>query len=140
MIRKLNNYDIDKVTQIWLKVNTKTHNFIPEKYWIEQFNDVKEIIPQSEVYVYEKNGEILGFVGLSDNYIAGIFVSINSQSQGVGKQLLNYAKRIKTKLSLSVYQKNERAIKFYQRENFIIQSENSDENTGEREFLMVWER
>ncbi|MFR5048756.1 MAG: GNAT family N-acetyltransferase [Faecalispora sporosphaeroides] len=140
MIRKLYKDDIDKVTQIWLEVNTKAHNFIPERYWVEHFNDTKEIIPQSEVYVYEKDGEILGFVGLSDNYIAGIFVSINSQSMGIGKHLLNYVKDIKTKLSLSVYQKNEGAIKFYKRENFIIQSENIDENTGEQEFLMVWER
>jgi putative acetyltransferase len=140
MIRKLNKDDIDKVTQIWLEVNTKTHNFIPEKYWTEQFNAVKRILPQSEVYIYEQNGEILGFVGLTDNYIAGIFVSIISQSKGIGKQLLNFIKGIKTELSLSVYQKNERAIKFYQRENFIIQSENIDENTGEQEFLMLWKR
>ena len=79
MIRKLNKDDIDKVTQIWLEVNTKTHNFIPEKYWTEQFNAVKQILPQSEVYIYEKNGEILGFVGLTDNYIAGIFVSNKSK-------------------------------------------------------------
>lgn len=140
MIRKLYKDDVDKVTQIWLKANTKAHNFIPERYWIEQFHDLKEIIPQSEVYVYEKNGEILGFIGLSDNYIAGIFVSIISQSKGIGKQLLDYVKGIKTELSLSVYQKNKRAIKFYQRESFIIQSENIDENTGEQDFLMVWER
>lgn len=140
MIRKLHKNDIDKVTQIWLEVNTKTHIFIPERYWVENFNDTKETIYQSEVYVYEKNGEILGFVGLSDNHIAGIFVSIASQSMGIGKNLLNYAKDIKTELSLSVYQKNERAIKFYKRESFIIQSENIDENTGEQEFLMVWVR
>lgn len=54
--------------------------------------------------------------------------------------MLNYAKSIKTELSLSVYQKNERAIKFYQRESFIIEAEKIDENTGEQEFLMLWER
>ncbi|WP_018885441.1 GNAT family N-acetyltransferase [Paenibacillus massiliensis] len=140
MIRKLNKDDIDQVTQIWLEVNTRTHNFIPERYWTEQFNAVKEILPQSEVYVYEQGDEILGFVGLSDNYIAGIFVSTISQSKGIGRELLNYAKSIKTELSLSVYQKNERAIKFYQRESFIIEAEKIDENTGEQEFLMLWER
>jgi putative acetyltransferase len=140
MIRKLEKDDIDKVILIWLEVNTKAHNFISEIYWVEQFDAVKGMLPQSEVYVYEKNGDILGFIGLNDNYIAGIFVSILSQSKGIGKQLLNYAKGIKTELSLSVYQKNERAIKFYQRESFIIHTENFDENTGEKEFLMLWER
>jgi len=138
MIRKLEKHDINKVIHIWLEANTKAHNFISETYWAEQFEAVKEMLPQSEVYVYEKNGAILGFIGLNDNYIAGIFISNVSQSMGIGKQLLDYVKHIKEELSLNVYQKNERAVKFYQREKFIIQSESIDENTGEQEFLMVW--
>ena len=140
MIRKPNNDDVDRIAQIWLEVNTKTHDFIPEKYWIEQYDAVKQMLSQSEVYIYEENGEILGFVGLADEYIEGIFVAILSQSRGIGKQLLDFIKGIKKELSLSVYQKNERAMKFYQRENFIIKSKNIDENTGEQENLMLWKR
>ena len=36
--------------------------------------------------------EIQGFIGLSNEYIEGIFVSAEMQSQGIGKILLNYAK------------------------------------------------
>ena len=140
MIRKLNKTDIDMVAQIWLEVNIQTHHFIPEKYWEEQFNAVKQMLPQSEVYVYEESDKVLGFMGLTDNSIEGIFVSMNSQFGGIGKQLLDFIKGIKTELSLHVYQKNKRAIRFYQREKFIIQSESIDENTGKREFLMSWER
>jgi len=43
-------------------------------------------------------------------------------------------------LELRVYQKTEKAIKFYFREKFSIQSENVDDNTGEKEVLMVWNR
>lgn len=38
------------------------------------------------------------------------------QSKGIGKQLLNPAKEFRLKLKLSVYQENEKAIKFYLRE------------------------
>ena len=48
MIRKLDKDDIDKVTQIWLEVNIRTHNFIPEKYWAEQFNDVTQLIKEKD--------------------------------------------------------------------------------------------
>ena len=51
---------------------------------------------------------------------------------------MDYVKEIKGKLTLSVYQKNVRAVKFYQRENFMIQSECIDENTGEVEYFMEW--
>ena len=56
------------------------------------------------------------------------------------KQLLNYAKEIKSSLRLSVYQKNTRAIAFYQREQFVIRSVNIDDSTNEKEFIMTWSK
>ena len=55
------------------------------------------------------------------------------QSCGIGKLLLDYIKDKKVRLQLNVYQKNARAISFYQREGFIIQCEGLDEATGEKE-------
>jgi len=49
-------------------------------------------------------------------------------------------KKVKSTLKLNVYQKNERAIQFYLREEFSIQSESLDSNTGEKELIMVWKR
>ncbi len=66
---------------------------------------------------------IQGFVGLNNEYIEGIFVSDEMQSCGIGKLLLDYIKDKKVRLQLSVYQKNARAISFYQREGFIVQCE-----------------
>ena len=37
------------------------------------------------------------------------------------------------------YQKNVRAVRFYLRENFLIQAEEIDEDTGEKEYIMRWE-
>ena len=39
--------------QIWFDVNTHTHNFISESYWEDNFDSVKNILPQAEIYVYE---------------------------------------------------------------------------------------
>ena len=109
---------------------------------MDNYDMVKKILPQAEIYVYEDTGtkEIEGFIGLTDNYIAGLFVKEDMQSKGIGKQLLNYAKGIKSNMYLSVYNKNIRAIQFYQREQFVIQSENTDDNTKENELVMAWSR
>ena len=40
---------------------------------------------------------------------------------------------------LNVYQKNTRAISFYQREGFEIQNSGLDPATGEKEYVMVWQ-
>lgn len=139
MIRKLQNVDINKVADIWLKTNLETHDFISGQYWTSNYESVKKMLPQAEVYVYEDNKIIQGFVGVRDEYIEGIFVSGKMQSHGIGKALLDYIKDKKARLQLNVYQKNVRAMSFYQREGFTIQSERMDEFTGETEYVMNWE-
>ncbi len=140
MIRRLQETDIDRVMALWLDTNLKTHDFVPAEYWRSNFEPVKEMLPQAEVYVYESAGEIQGFVGLSGEYIEGIFVVDEMQSQGIGRRLLDHMKATKDTLYLSVYQKNTRAIRFYHREGFVIQREGLDESTGEKEFTMLWRR
>lgn len=139
MIRKLQKVDINRVADIWLKTNLKAHYFIPEQYWTNNYEVVKEMLPQAEVYVYEDDKIIQGFIGINDEYIEGIFVSDEMQSCGIGKMLLDYIKDKKDRLQLKVYQKNVRAMSFYQREGFTIQSEEMDEFTREKEYVMNWE-
>ena len=140
MIRELRKTDISKVADIWLKTNIETHSFISAQYWKSNFELVKKLLLQATVYVYEENNEIQGFIGLNDEYVEGIFVSEEMQSQGIGKTLLNYAKNRRSKLFLNVYQKNIRAISFYQREGFAIQHSGLDEATGEKDYVMAWQQ
>ena len=69
MIRKLLNGDIDRVADIWLKTNLKTHYFISNQYWKSNYELVKEMMSQYEVYVFEADKMIQGFVGLNDKYM-----------------------------------------------------------------------
>ena len=140
MIRRLQTKDIDIVAQIWLTANREAHDFVPAEYWENNFTPVKAMLLQAEVYVCEdeKSNEIRGFIGLEDEYIAGVFVRKEIRSKGTGKALLDYVKEIKKKLTLHVYVKNERAVRFYQREGFQILKKMTDDATGEEECLMAW--
>lgn len=140
MIRRLESRDLEQTAKIWLDTNKEAHDFIPGSYWENHYLMVKEMLLQAEVYVYEIEQEIRGFVGLDDTYIAGIFVRSKDQSLGIGTQLLDFVKERKEELSLRVYQKNENAIRFYQREAFQIQGEGIDEDTKEKEYLMIWKK
>lgn len=140
MIRNFRIEDMDQIMQLWLDTNIRAHQFIDSSYWNDNYEAVREMMPQATIYVYEKNEKILAFAGLMENYIAGIFVSGESQSQGIGKLLLNYCKETHSELSLNVYQKNERAVRFYLREDFSILQEKLDENTNEPEYLMEWKK
>ena len=100
MVRELRKEDINKVADIWLDTNIKTHSFIPAQYWKSNFEFVKELLLQATVYVYEDGNKIQGFIGLNDEYVEGIFVSDKMQSQGIGGILLNYAKDRRNRLFL----------------------------------------
>lgn len=137
-IELLEGNNLERIMELWLETNTKAHNFINRNYWQSNYEAVKEVLPQATIYAYQEEDTIQAFVGLMKDYIAGIFVSNDMQSKGIGKKLLDYCKTVKTELSLHVYQKNERALQFYLREGFVITKEKIDENTNETEYEMKW--
>ena len=142
MIRKFESRDLDAVMQIWLHGNLNAHAFIAASFWTEHFEMVRDLLPQAELYVHEDAAtrQIDGFIGLTENHIEGIFVAKAARSKGIGKALPDYAKSRKPRLNLSVYQKNERALAFYRREQFVVQSEGIDGDTNEAEIQMLWTR
>lgn len=131
--------DLDRLMAIWLTANLEAHSFIAADYWQDNLAAVRQMIPQAEVYVYQRHEEILGFIGLADDYIAGIFVDRQARGQGIGKQLLEHVKTSHGRLTLQVYQQNIRAVQFYQRENFQIHAKQLDEHTGVPELEMLWQ-
>lgn len=140
MIRDMHRDDIGPVADIWLDTNIRTHAFIPSRYWESHFGAVKGMLLEAELYVYEDGGGIQGFIGLDGDYIAGIFIRSEAQSRGIGKELLDFVKARRDRLALNVYRKNGRAVRFYLREGFAVQQEQTDGDTGESEYRMLWER
>ena len=138
MIRKFDINELETVMEIWVDTNIKAHDFIHTSYWKTNYDLVKEMLPDATIFVYEDNNQVQGFIGLMDNYIAGIFVNSDSQSKGIGKALLNYVKENNSELSLQVYKKNFRATNFYQREGFVVLKEQIDKNVDEIELVMNW--
>lgn len=128
MIREFKENDLNSIMKLWLETNIAAHDFISENYWKSNYDKVKQMMPEATIFVYEENS-IKGFTGLIGNYIAGIFVETNSQSKGLGKALLDYIKERNKELYLQVYKKNNRAVRFYQREGFVIDNEQIDKNT-----------
>lgn len=142
MIRKFESRDLDAVMQIWLHGNLNAHAFIPASFWEAHFETVRDMLPQAELYVHENEAprQIDGFIGLTENHIEGIFVAESARSNSIGKALLDHVKPLKPRLTLGVYQKNERALAFYRREQFAVHSEGIDEDTNEADIQMLWMR
>ena len=134
--------DLDAVTLIWLTGNLDAHSFISADYWRAAVPFVRKALTQSEVYVCAdaRSREILGFVGMSGEFLEGIFTRAEYRSQGVGRALLDCVKETRTKIVLKVYQQNEKALRFYLREGFERSAEGIDVATGAAEATLVWRR
>ena len=137
MIRLFEFRDLDKIMDIWLQGNLEAHSFIDAKYWKKNFDSVKSVLPNAEVYVYEEGGEILGFIRVDAEYIAGIFVAAGHKGQGIGHQLIETVKK-KKRLSLHVFEKNTGAMAFYLSEGVKVQERMTEKETDESECLMVY--
>lgn len=139
MIKKFKKADLQDVLNVWLEGNLQAHSFIAANYWRKNYDKMANVyLPQAEIWVDEDHQNIKGFIGLQENYIAGLFVAKEAQGQGIGTKLLDRAKKEKTQLSLRVYQKNTHAVNFYLKSGFHIIKEELDKNVQEIEYLMEW--
>lgn len=140
MVRRMREQDVDKVAEIWLEGNINTHDFIPEEYWRENYEAVRNQLAETEVYIYEDNRGILGFVGIDKGYIRGIFVRPEMRGQGIGKALMTICKSKYFKIHLHVYCKNTSAVNFYMQSGFKISKKQLDEKTKHSEYEMIWRK
>ena len=89
--------------------------------------------------MFEDKHKIKGFISIADNnYIGALFVAPKFQNHKIGRKLLKYVQRRYPLLSLSVFVKNQRALQFYQQNDFKIISEQTEPSTQERELRMCW--
>lgn len=143
-IRPMENKDIDRIGKIWQEGSNKTHNFIPdyENFWSLKLDKVKQdFLNNSDVYVYERNGTVLGFIALGGkNYIKELFVDVQHQGEGIGTALLTFSKINQKSLTLHVYTKNIQAVKFYKNHGFAENGLSIEQETQEIKFLMKWDK
>ena len=146
MIRQMKKNDkkeLERVCDIWLNESYKVHNFIDDykNFWLKKKgNFILETIG-ADGYVWEEDGIIKGFMTIKDNYIYELFIDSVWQSKGIGKSLINLAKSLKKEsLETDVYEKNAKAIDFYEKREFVKSLSRIEEETGQSKFRMKWNK
>lgn len=139
-IRGYRNEDLKKIEEIWLKGNKEAHAFVSEEFFFGHLPMLRELMPKVTVLVSEEEDTVTGFLGMEDGFILGLFVDSVKQGQGIGRKLLQEAKRKTDVLTLKAFVKNERAVAFYIREGFTAAGTELDETTGEEEVTFVWNK
>ena len=141
MITKFKIEQLDELMKIWLETNVDAHSFIPKEYWIDKAPLVRKLLPSSDIYVFKECNTIKGFIGVIENgYIAGIFIKKEYQREGIGNKLIDYIKSKYENITLDVYNKNEKALNFYYKNNFKVLDSKIDEETKELEYTLFYKK
>lgn len=130
-IRRYREADQAELLRIWYKVSLESHCFIPAKFWAEHREAFKnKYLPESETFVAESEGQILGFISLMGNYIGALFVDGTYQRQGVGRTLVDFVHSSQGSMFVDVYKENAQAREFYNKYGFMEKREKIQPETG----------
>lgn len=128
---------LDQIMAIWLASNLEAHDFVPASYWQENFALVKQLMPQAELTVVQVDGKIVGFAGMQEDYLAGIFIDSAYRHLGFGTQLLTHLQARHAVITLNVFDQNLQAKQFYQRHGFHLAQKQFDEELGMWDWTMT---
>ncbi|WP_313612552.1 GNAT family N-acetyltransferase [Agrobacterium sp.] len=130
-IRAYRPSDLHVLSSLWFNASLAAHAFLGEQRLRQQQQLVETIyLPKAETWVACMGEHPVGFIGLIDHFIGGLFVSPSQQGKGIGRALLSHALALKGELSLDVYADNHGAHLFYLREGFREISRNSVDDEG----------
>ena len=160
-IREMKEEDFKRVKEIWLSEAKEAHRHISKDFWDSKpVSDTfqKEISnPKHERYVYERNGEILGFITAwtnspksSSSYIAELYIVSQYQRQGIGTALFEtlqgknpkfpQLKGRYSRFTSSVYAHNYKSFAWHIKCDFKVRGVMFCPHTGLPKFEMIWEK
>lgn len=108
-------------------------------WWRERWRS--ELVPSAEIVIAETDGELIGFVTVDPRtlYLDQLVVAPQRWGSGVGAALIAEAKRLSpTGLDLDVNTDNARAIRFYDREGFVVSGAGVNTISGKPVHRMSW--
>jgi putative acetyltransferase len=141
MKRLYQERDMEDIIEVWYQASLIAHPFLTEKFFEEENNNLRErFLPNSQTWVYEKQGQVVGFISLMKNEVGGIFVHPSWQRQGIGMALMDKARSLHKNLELDVFAANKQGRTFYAKYGFVPFEKYRDKMTGEMTIRLRYER
>ena len=123
--------DLGRVLTIWERALRTSHPFLSEAFIAEERRNLPRIyLPAVETWVAGA-GQIDGFVSLLGDEVAAIFVDPARHGQGIGRALLDMAHDRRGAVRVEVFEKNEKARRFYRKYGLRQFGRRTHEETGE---------
>ncbi len=114
--------DYSTLIEVWEKSVRATHDFLPD----EEINALRPLILNQYFdavvlkCIKNKDNQIIGFSGLSEETIEMLFIHPSCQGQGIGSALCQHAIKYQNASKVDVNEQNPKAKTFYEKMGFIV--------------------
>lgn len=137
MIGAFNEGDLQELLDVWYRASLIAHSFLTKEFLAAERIEIAEVwLPMADTTVYESHGRVVGFLALIDNEVGGIFVDPDFQGKGIGRSLMDRARKSCHFLELSVFEANTVGRRFYDAYGFDFVERGFDEESGQPELRL----
>ncbi|MEM7129115.1 MAG: GNAT family N-acetyltransferase [Chloroflexota bacterium] len=131
---------MEDIIEAWYQASLIAHPFLSEQFLKEEAQNLRErFLPNSQTWVYEEEGQVVGFMSLNGNEVGGLFVHPSRQRQGIGRALMDKARSLYKNLELDVFEANEQGRAFYAKCGFVPLKTYRDDETNEMMVRLQYE-
>lgn len=132
-IRQYKDSDLEAVLGSWDKATRLAHPFMTEEFLAqERINTAEIYLPNTDTWVMEIGGDVVGFIALMGNEVGAIFLQPEFHGRGAGKALMDKAQELLGDLEVEVFKENSIGRKFYSQYGFEPIAEKLHEATGQQ--------
>lgn len=129
--RSVGAMNYPRLVEIWRGAVDATHGFLAEEDRDEiESRLASDYFPQVDLWVAERDGDIVGFAGISDGALEMLFVDAVHRGAGIGSALLAFVVAKHGVTALDVNEQNDSAAEFYRRRGFVVVSRSDVDDQG----------
>lgn len=130
MIREIRVTDYPRLIEIWESAVLNTHDFLKEDDFLYYKKQLPVYFQHVTLLGFEKEGVLVGFMGIAEGNLEMLFVDNNYRGTGVGKKLITFAIANLQVTKVDVNEQNTQAVGFYEYMGFNIQGRSEQDGEG----------
>jgi putative acetyltransferase len=132
-IRPYSSSDLQAVLNSWEVATRLAHKFMTDAFIAQERENTENIyLPNTDTWVAEVDGEVVGFIALMGNEVGAIFLKPTYHGVGIGKALMDKARELHCDLEVDVFKENAIGRSFYAKYGFKYFDETLHEPTGQQ--------
>lgn len=141
LIRQYRTDDLRGVMSAWEGATKLAHPFLEEAFLeTERYNIPNVYLPNTDTWVAEVDGRVVGFIALMGNEVAAIFLAPKFHGTGIGRSLMDKAQALHEVLEVDVFEANSLGRRFYESYGFTPLTESFHEPTRQKVLRLEYRR